>query len=89
MVGATWNVPPVTNDFTEKIKDEFNGRELEARDTFARKTRLTLENQYGIYTTEIPRPMPPMRELLEDLVVPVLLAAGFSRETIEDYIAVE
>lgn len=46
------------------------------------KTRLTLENEHGKYSIEIPGDA-TIVQMIDDLFIPVLLASGFARETIE------
>ena len=49
-------------------------------------TKLTLENIYGKYTIEVPDDNMAMQKVVDDLIIPVLLAAGFHPKTIEEYI---
>lgn len=90
MAGQTFDVPNISNEIREEIKNEFNRREFyEPTDPPSPMVKLTLENQHGRYSIELPGGMPSLPDLLSDMVIPLLLAAGFSSETIEDYIAVE
>lgn len=45
-------------------------------------TKITLENQYGKYSAEIVKEDMAMDVVLEELIIPVLMAAGFGDETI-------
>jgi hypothetical protein len=48
-------------------------------------TTLSLSCEYGDYTVSVPREDMPIQEVVEDLFKPVLLAAGYRRESIDKY----
>ena len=48
-------------------------------------TSLTLKSGHGTVMVEIPGTGGDLREYFEDLVIPVLMGAGFSRESIDKY----
>ena len=45
-------------------------------------TKITLENENGTYSISIPHDMLNMAMLIESLLIPVLMAAGYGDETI-------
>lgn len=45
-------------------------------------TKLTLQNEHGTYSVVIPGDA-TIEQMIDDLFIPVLLASGFSRETID------
>ena len=48
-----------------------------------RSTKITLKDAYGEYNIEVPRTDLSIDEAFRDLVRPVLLAAGYSKEIID------
>lgn len=46
------------------------------------KTAITLENESGEYSVATHDTMMSMSEMLEEIIIPVLLAAGYGEETI-------
>lgn len=48
------------------------------------KTKLTLENEFGTYSVETSYPCVGLSDVIESLMVPVLLAAGYSPENIKE-----
>ena len=54
-----------------------------------KSSKITYENEYGTYSIEIPDGNLTISQMMEDLVIPVLLAAGYSKEVIDDYIGKE
>ena len=50
-------------------------------------TEMTLRNKYGEYTVRIPRGDLLIGEMFDDVVKPVLLAAGYQRESIENWLS--
>ena len=46
-------------------------------------TKITLENENGVYSVQLDRVEMPLFDMMELLVEPVLLAAGFSQGTID------
>lgn len=49
-------------------------------------TRVTLENENGIYTVEIPGEELNLPTLLSDAIAPVLMAAGYSDQIVKDWL---
>ena len=49
-------------------------------------TRITLENENGTYSIEVRQEQMNLVDTFEDLVVPVLLACGYSQEIIDEYL---
>ncbi len=47
-------------------------------------TKLTLENEYGIYSVENRKDDPDLAAVIEFLVIPVLLAAGYHQNSIDE-----
>jgi CRISPR/Cas system CMR subunit Cmr6 (Cas7 group RAMP superfamily) len=47
---------------------------------------ITLTNEYGAYTVESYQSCEHISEVIDNLVVPVLLAAGWGKKSITDYI---
>ena len=47
-------------------------------------TKLTLENCYGVYSVEIPEEDFTVEDVVDELMVPVLLSAGYSRNGIDE-----
>lgn len=52
-------------------------------------TKLTLENQYGKYIIEIKEDDLNIDDIMDNLIIPGLLACGYSRNTINDYLGVD
>lgn len=52
-------------------------------------TKLTLENNYSKCIIEANRTDMPLGDLMEDVIIPLLLAAGYGQSTIDDYIDTE
>lgn len=50
------------------------------------KTKITLENQYGTFTVETKEHEITLVEVFENLIIPVLLSAGYHNESIKDYL---
>ena len=50
-------------------------------------TRITLENENGTYSIEVKRERMNLVDAFEDLVVPLLLACGYSQQIIDEYLA--
>ena len=48
-------------------------------------TKITLENKYGVFSVEYKSELNNINDLFENLVEPVLLSAGYSKELINDY----
>lgn len=51
--------------------------------------KITLENQHGIYTIEVKEGIEYIGDYVEQLIIPVLISAGFSTETVNDYLGRE
>ena len=49
-------------------------------------TTLELRNEFGRYTVELQKQEMNIGDVFEDLVMPVLLAAGYSQTVIESYL---
>jgi len=49
-------------------------------------TSINFKDEFGSYTIEINKDGMTIDEVFEDLITPVLLAAGYSRKNIEDRI---
>ena len=49
-----------------------------------RSTKITLKDAYGEYNIEVPRIELSIDEIFSDFVRPVLLAAGYSKEIIDE-----
>lgn len=49
-------------------------------------TKITIEDQYGRYLVELNKDDLNIQEVFEELIVPALLACGFSSETINKYL---
>lgn len=49
-------------------------------------TAITLENENGQYRIKIPKTALNISDMFEDLIEPLLVAAGFSQDTIDDYL---
>ena len=47
-------------------------------------TKITLENENGIFSVQLDRVEMPLSDMVELLVEPVLLAAGFSQGSIDE-----
>jgi hypothetical protein len=47
-------------------------------------TKLTLENENGIVSVEVRQSEMTLTDTVRDVIVPVLLAAGYSQATIDD-----
>lgn len=52
-------------------------------------TKLTLENDYGTYSVGINKQDLTIGSMFEDLVIPVLLAAGYQQESIDNCLGEE
>lgn len=52
-------------------------------------TKLTLENEYGTYTIEVPKTDMTVIKMFEDMVEPLLLAAGYQPGSIARYLGDE
>lgn len=48
------------------------------------RSKITLENQYGTYSIEAKQPTKTIQEVRENLLIPVLLAAGFGEKTVNE-----
>ena len=46
-------------------------------------TRITLENPHGVYTVALKSDPCNIHTFIEELVIPLLLAAGYSRSSID------
>jgi len=46
-------------------------------------------NSYGVFRVELKEPPVTMGDVVENLVVPVLLASGYHPKTISDYLVTE
>ena len=57
---------------------------LNAHEELYLKTTMTLENENGSYSVSVPRGELRIDDLITDILVPVLLAAQYSRECIEE-----
>jgi hypothetical protein len=53
------------------------------------ETTITLKNEHGEYTITINKGGISIGSVIEDLVIPLLLAAGYAKETIDRYIDCE
>ncbi|HET7675659.1 MAG TPA: hypothetical protein VFL54_09080 [Gammaproteobacteria bacterium] len=51
------------------------------------ETVITLENQYGRYQVAVKRVDLSLTDTMNDLVIPLLMASGYSSETIENLLA--
>jgi hypothetical protein len=49
-------------------------------------TKITLENRDGKYTVEVSDELVTISDVIDDLIRPVLLAAGFHNDTIDEYL---
>jgi hypothetical protein len=49
-------------------------------------TSITLQNEYGTYQIMVPKNLEHIGEYVDDLIVPVLLAAGFHQKLIDEYL---
>lgn len=67
----------------ELIKDK---AEFKIKMPEIRSTKITLKDAYGEYNIEVPRTDLSIDEVFDDLVRPVLLAAGYSKEIIDEII---
>lgn len=52
-------------------------------------TKLTLKNRYGRYQIELDREDLTFDELFEELVRPLMLAAGYTEHTIDEYLGAD
>ena len=52
-------------------------------------TKITIENNYGIYSIESKETDLTFNDLWECVVMPVILAAGYSKELIDGYFDLE
>ena len=50
-------------------------------------TEITLRNKYGEYTIRVPQGDMLIGELFDDVVVPVMLAAGYQRESLDNWLS--
>ena len=48
-------------------------------------TKLTLENQYGKYSVEVPDDDLPLSTIMQSLFVPVLLSASYNYNNIAEW----
>lgn len=48
-------------------------------------TKLTLENEYGIYAVEVNKSNMEISDVFETLIAPILLAAGYSTDNIKEW----
>ena len=53
------------------------------------KTKITLKNEYGVYSIEVKKEDMNIDEMFSDLIVPVLVASGYSQETVDRYLGEE
>lgn len=51
------------------------------------ETKITLKNEYGEYSVSANRSDLAIDEAFEILIIPVLLASGYSKELIDEYLA--
>lgn len=49
-------------------------------------TNMSFENSYGHYAVSLPKDDLPLDEIIDSLVRPLLLAAGYHEESINNYI---
>ena len=49
-------------------------------------SKITLENQYGEYSVSTKKEDLHIAEMFDDLVIPVLLAAGYHQGSIDEYL---
>jgi hypothetical protein len=47
-------------------------------------TTITFTNEYGTYSASVPKDSMACMDVISDLVIPVLLAAQYSRKTIDE-----
>lgn len=47
--------------------------------------KISLTNEYGTYTIELEQEYVQLNDYIENLIIPVLLAAGFVQESIDEY----
>jgi hypothetical protein len=47
--------------------------------------KISLTNEYGTYTIELEQEYVQLNDYIENLIIPVLLAAGFVQESIDGY----
>jgi hypothetical protein len=47
--------------------------------------KISLTNEYGTYTIELDKECVQLSDYIENLIIPVLLAAGFVRESLDEY----
>lgn len=50
-------------------------------------TVITIENQYGRYQVAVKRGDLSITDIMNDCVIPVLIAAGYSEQTLKDLLA--
>ena len=51
--------------------------------------KITLEDEHGTYSIELTDDLATLSAVVSDLIIPVLLAAGYQPETIKDCIGGE
>jgi hypothetical protein len=49
-------------------------------------TRCTLETEDGVYSIEVPKYGLSMDDMVQDILKPLLLAAGYQPGTVEEYL---
>lgn len=49
-------------------------------------TKITLETNYGIYSISLPQDDMDMGNLMDNLIVPLILSAGYAEDTIKQYV---
>lgn len=49
-------------------------------------TSLSITNEHGTYTTSIPETGIPLSDFIDKILIPTLLAAGYSDKTINEHI---
>jgi hypothetical protein len=49
--------------------------------------KITMSNRHGVYTIEPANCGDHISDYIDQLIIPVLLAAGFQKETVEEYFA--
>lgn len=51
-------------------------------------TRVTIENEYGKYSVEIPNRDATLDEVMNWAILPALKAAGYNSEAVDEYFSV-
>lgn len=59
------------------------------RNTENEKTTITLENCYGEYSIKLNESDLDIHETMDRLIKPLLVAAGFSEQTVDEYFGME